>query len=108
MPVLRVGGLSMRRSAARRLAHPRWGPVAPAVRPRRTRATTSPPVFLEQPLMDHQQRKDSTMPTTSDQHQPPTWTRTAHRLDRPKIDVWYKPEEGGALDGFLIWQGQEE
>jgi hypothetical protein len=22
--------------------------------------------------------------------------------------VWYKPEEHGALDGFLVWQGQEE
>jgi hypothetical protein len=48
------------------------------------------------------------MPTTSDQSQPPSWTRAAHRLDRPKIDAWYRPEEDGALDGFLIWQGQEE
>jgi len=34
----------------------------------------------------------------------PDWTRTAHRIDRPKIDRWWRPEDG-ALDGFLIWQG---
>jgi hypothetical protein len=48
------------------------------------------------------------MPSTNDQQQPPPWTSSAHRLDRPKIDVWYKPEEHAALDGFLVWQGQEE
>lgn len=48
------------------------------------------------------------MPTTTDQQQPPAWTRSAHRLDRPKIDAWYKPEDHGPLDGFLVWQGQEE
>jgi hypothetical protein len=34
----------------------------------------------------------------------PEWTRTAHRIDRPKIDRWWKPEDG-AVDGFLVWQG---
>lgn len=48
------------------------------------------------------------MPTATDQPQPPAWTRSAHRLDRPKIDAWYKPEDHGPLDGFLVWQGQEE
>src|SRR4051812_26615825 len=34
----------------------------------------------------------------------PDWTRTAYRIDRPKIDRWWKPEDG-AVDGALIWQG---
>ena len=34
----------------------------------------------------------------------PDWTRTAHRIDRPKIDRWWKPEDG-TVDGFLVWQG---
>lgn len=38
----------------------------------------------------------------------PEWIKTAHRLDRPKTDVRYKPESHGALDGVLIWQGEVE
>lgn len=34
----------------------------------------------------------------------PEWTRTAHRLDRPKIDRWWKPDDG-TLEGTLVWQG---
>jgi hypothetical protein len=34
----------------------------------------------------------------------PDWTRTAHRIDRPKIDRWWKPEDG-IVDGFIVWQG---
>ena len=37
----------------------------------------------------------------------PNWIRGAARVDRPEIDAWYKPEEG-ALDGKLIWRGQQE
>lgn len=48
------------------------------------------------------------MPTTNDPNQLPDWTRSAHRVDRPKVDIYYKPEEGGAVDGVLVWQGQEE
>jgi hypothetical protein len=44
----------------------------------------------------------------TDQPQPPAWTRSTRRLDRPKIDAGYKPEDHGPLDGFLVWQGQEE
>jgi hypothetical protein len=35
----------------------------------------------------------------------PAWTRSAQRLDRPAIDVWWKPELHGPIDGILIWQG---
>jgi hypothetical protein len=45
--------------------------------------------------------------TAADQ-QPPAWTRAAHRLDRPKIDAWYKPDDGTALDGVFLWQGDAE
>lgn len=38
----------------------------------------------------------------------PDWIKTAHRLDRPKTDLRYKPEVHGALDGVLIWQGDVE
>jgi hypothetical protein len=38
----------------------------------------------------------------------PPWVRTAVRVDRPDIDIWYKVEEHGALDGVLIWRGQQE
>ena len=37
----------------------------------------------------------------------PSWVRTATRVDRPNIDVWYKPEQHGPLEGTLIWRGQE-
>jgi len=37
----------------------------------------------------------------------PSWVRNAARLDRPKIDSWYKPEQGH-LEGTLIWRGREE
>jgi hypothetical protein len=59
----------------------------------------------------------STAPTTATapstatavpDHQPPAWTRGAHRLDRPKIDAWYKPEDRAALDGVFLWQGDAE
>jgi hypothetical protein len=40
----------------------------------------------------------------STESEAPEWTRTAHRLDRPKIDRWWKPEDG-IIDGFLVWQG---
>lgn len=38
----------------------------------------------------------------------PDWVRTAARVDRPHIDAWYKVEDHGALDGVLIWHGQQE
>jgi hypothetical protein len=38
----------------------------------------------------------------------PEWVKSAARVDRPAIDAWYKPDEHGALDGFLIWRGQQE
>jgi hypothetical protein len=47
-------------------------------------------------------------PSTTAEHQPPVWTRGAHRLDRPKIDAWYKPDDGAALDGVFLWQGDAE
>jgi hypothetical protein len=37
----------------------------------------------------------------------PAWTQRAHRLDRPHVDAWYKPESG-ALDGVLLWHGDQE
>jgi hypothetical protein len=37
----------------------------------------------------------------------PSWIRSAPRVDRPEISSWYKPEDG-ALDGVLIWRGQQE
>lgn len=37
----------------------------------------------------------------------PNWIRNASRVDRPEIDVWYRPEDG-ALDGVLIWRGQQD
>jgi hypothetical protein len=43
--------------------------------------------------------------TTTEQ---PSWTRNAIRVDRPDIDIWYKPEEHAAIDGVLIWRGQME
>ncbi len=38
----------------------------------------------------------------------PEWLKSAARVDRPEIDFWYKPEDHGALDGVLIWRGQQE
>ena len=38
----------------------------------------------------------------------PEWLKTAARVDRPEINVWYKPDEHGTLDGLLIWRGQQE
>jgi hypothetical protein len=38
----------------------------------------------------------------------PEWLKTAARVDRPEVDAWYKGEEHGALDGVLIWRGQQE
>ena len=38
----------------------------------------------------------------------PEWVKSAARVDRPEIDAWYKHEENGALDGILIWRGQQE
>lgn len=38
----------------------------------------------------------------------PDWLKSAVRIDRPQIDVWYKPDEHGTLDGHLIWRGQQE
>jgi hypothetical protein len=43
---------------------------------------------------------------SEDQNVPP-WVRGAARVDRPEIDAWYKPEDG-ALDGTMIWRGQQE
>src|SRR3954451_13571439 len=43
----------------------------------------------------------------SEQNTVPSWIRTAPRVDRPEISAWYKPEDG-ALDGVLIWRGQQE
>ena len=43
----------------------------------------------------------------SDETNVPSWIRTAPRVDRPEISSWYKPEDG-ALDGVLIWRGQQE
>ena len=40
--------------------------------------------------------------------QKPDWIRNAARADRPEIERWYKPEKDGALNGALIWRGQEE
>ncbi len=40
--------------------------------------------------------------------QKPDWIQNAARVDRPEIERWYKPEKEGALDGVLIWRGQEE
>ena len=40
--------------------------------------------------------------------QKPDWNRNAARVDRPEIERWYKAEKDGALDGALIWRGQEE
>jgi hypothetical protein len=40
--------------------------------------------------------------------QKPTWIQNAARVDRPEIERWWKPEKDGALDGVLIWRGQEE
>jgi hypothetical protein len=40
--------------------------------------------------------------------QKPDWIRNAARVDRPEIERWYKAEKDGALDGVLIWRGQEE
>ena len=37
----------------------------------------------------------------------PSWVRTAIRVDRPDIDTWYKPEQHGALEGTVIWRGQQ-
>lgn len=38
----------------------------------------------------------------------PDWLKSAARVDRPELDAWYKPDEHGALDGVLIWRGQQE
>jgi hypothetical protein len=43
----------------------------------------------------------------SDESNIPSWVRGAARVDRPEIDAWYKPEDG-ALEGTLIWRGQQE
>jgi hypothetical protein len=43
----------------------------------------------------------------SDDANIPSWVRGAARVDRPKIDAWYRPEDG-ALEGTLIWRGQQE
>jgi hypothetical protein len=43
----------------------------------------------------------------SDEANIPSWVRGAARVDRPKIDAWYRPEDG-ALEGTLIWRGQQE
>lgn len=38
----------------------------------------------------------------------PSWTRTATRLvERPKIDVWYKPDDL-PVEGYLVWRGDDE
>jgi hypothetical protein len=56
----------------------------------------------------------ATSPTTQTKEQtanvkkPPEWIRNAPRIDRPNIDRRYKPEKDGALDGVLVWRGQEE
>ena len=50
------------------------------------------------------ERKEDTMPD----RKRPDWTKNAPRIGRPNIDRWYKPEKDGALDGVLVWRGQEE
>ena len=40
--------------------------------------------------------------------QRPDWIQNAARVDRPEIERWWKPEKDGALDGVLVWCGQEE
>jgi|ERR1039457_859260 hypothetical protein len=36
----------------------------------------------------------------------PEWIKNARRIDRPRMDRWYKPNDG-ALDGVLIWKGRQ-
>src|SRR4051812_19538300 len=43
----------------------------------------------------------------SEENGTPSWVRAAARVDRPEMDGWYKPEDG-ALDGALIWRGQQD
>ena len=42
----------------------------------------------------------------SDEANIPSWVRGAARVDRPKIDAWYRPEDG-ALEGTLIWRASK-
>lgn len=38
----------------------------------------------------------------------PDWTKSATRLtEPPKVDRWYRPEEGGIVAGTLEWKGEE-
>ena len=34
----------------------------------------------------------------------PSWASDKTRLDQRRIEVWYKPEEHGNLEGVLLWQ----
>ena len=52
--------------------------------------------------MQNAQTKEMQM---SEDSNVPNWIRNASRVDRPEIDVWYRPEDG-AIDGVLIWRVQ--
>jgi hypothetical protein len=59
---------------------------------------------VEQEARNTNEEEKHTMNTP----QKPDWIRNAARVDRPEIERWYKAEKDGALDGALIWRGQEE